>query len=752
MKRLQNIIFYTVIIGSFSLLLYFIVKFGKNLETNAPIVARENGLEQLDIFTKTFVLNLTHPLAILLLQIVAIILAARAFSWICKKIKQPAVIGEITAGIVLGPSLLGMYFPEYSNALFPVQSLNNLQLLSQIGLILFMFVVGMELDLKVLKGQAREAIIISHASIIIPFTLGMGLAYFIYLSFSPEGVPFTSFGLFLGISMSITAFPVLARIAQEKGIHKTRLGTVVITCAAIDDITAWSLLAVVIAIVKAGSFLSSFPSILLSVCYVFLMIKLVRPFLKRIGDLHANRENLNKPVVAIFFFVLIISAYTTEIFGIHALFGAFMAGMVMPDNMKFKQLFIEKVEDVAVVLLLPLFFVYTGLRTQIGLLNDPYLWKVCALVILVAITGKFVGSALTAKFVGQSWKDSLTIGALMNTRGLVELVALNIGYDLGVLTPEIFTILVIMALVTTFLTAPSLDLIDRIFKKKAVPDTFEITQLSKYKILICFGNPEMGRILLRLANSLVKNTNGFTDITAMHLFPGKMFNKFKMDDYEKENFAPINTESGKLDRNYTPLFKVSEDLAADIIEETYKGEYDLLLMGMGQSIYEGSTLGKVLGFTNNMLNPDWLLDKFSGKENIFYQFPFDENTRQILLKTKIPVGILINKGIKDIERIMLIVNSTNDIFLVEYARKFINNSHLQVTVLDTEECTRHSPEIKESIRAIEQIAPNHITLLTGAYEDQKIPILNDLILISIDGWKKLEGINKYSCSVLVMKN
>ena len=331
------------------------------------------------------------------------------------------------AGIVLGPSLLGLYLPHFSAFLFPPQSLGNLQFLSQIGLILFMFVVGMELDLKVLKNKAHEAVVISHASIIIPFALGIGLAYLIYPSFAPAGINFASFALFTGISLSITAFPVLARIIQERGIHKTRLGAIVITCAAADDITAWCILAAVIAIVKAGSFVSALYTIALAGAYVLLMIKIVRPFLKRVGDLFAAQENLSKGLVAMFFLTLIISSYVTEVIGIHALFGAFMAGAIMPDNARFRNLFIEKIEDVALVLLLPLFFVFTGLRTQIGLLNDVYLWKITGLIILAAVIGKFVGSALAARFVGQNWKNSLTIGALMNTRGLMELVVLNIG-------------------------------------------------------------------------------------------------------------------------------------------------------------------------------------------------------------------------------------------------------------------------------------------------------------------------------------
>ena len=363
----------------------------------------------------------------MLAQIVSILLIARLFGWICTKIGQPTVVGEVIAGIFLGPSLIGWYFPEFSAVLFPATSLNNLKILSQVGLIIFMFVVGMELDLKVLRNQARDAVVISHASIIFPFALGMALAYFIYQSFAPDGVQFLSFALFIGIAMSITAFPVLARIVQERGIHKTKLGTIVITCAAADDITAWCILAMVIAIVKAGSFVSSIYTILLAIGYVLIMIRVVRPFLKRVGDLHTSRENLSKPIVAIFFIVLIISAYVTEVIGIHALFGAFMAGAIMPENIKFRNIFIEKVEDIAMVLLLPLFFVFTGLRTEIGLLNDLRLWGITGIIILVAVTGKFLGSALAAKFVGQNWKDSLSIGALMNTRGLVELVVLNIG-------------------------------------------------------------------------------------------------------------------------------------------------------------------------------------------------------------------------------------------------------------------------------------------------------------------------------------
>ncbi len=738
-KRIRNVLFYIGVIGGFSALIYWIVQLGaKNLQPGRGVAVTGSGEGPWQMFTDAFVHNVNHPLAILLLQIVTIILVARLFSWICRKIGQPAVIGEIAAGIILGPSLVGMYFPEFSAFLFPEHSLGNLQFLSQIGLILFMFVVGMELDLKVLRHQAHEAVVVSHASIIIPFTLGVGLAYFIYTSFAPQGVAFISFGLFLGISMSITAFPVLARIAQERGIHKTRLGTIVITCAAADDITAWSLLAAVIAIVKAGSFLSSLPTILMALGYVFIMLKIIRPFLKRVGDLHSSRENLSKPVVAIFFLVLILSSWTTEIIGIHALFGAFMAGAIMPENKKFKQIFIEKVEDVALVLLLPLFFVYTGLRTQIGLLNDPYLWEVCALVILVAVGGKFVGSALAAKFIGQNWRDSLSIGALMNTRGLVELVALNIGYDLGVMTPEIFAMLVIMALVTTFMTAPSLHLIDKFFRKKETAEMKEIQEMSKFRILISFGKPEMGKTLLRLAHSLA-GSNGASMISALHLSPNGLFNTYKIETYESESFSPLLAEARTLNQNVETHFKVSDDIEGTITETANKGDYDLLLIGTGHSIYKGSLLGNILGYSSNILNPDNLLNKVSGKEGLFKTLPFAESTRKVLAKSKIPVGILIDADLQQINKVLMPVFDNDDRFLADYARKLISNAQAQITALDMNGHIKGNLRIKEAFNAIEQFAPDHVAVHELKNFDQEALKAYDLIVISLDSWLKFVG-------------
>lgn len=738
MEKYRNIIFYIATILFFSAVMYWFFIEGKTLEMGENIAVHNSNGTMWNNFVDSFMSNLHHPLALLLAQIVTIIFAARLFGWICMKMKQPSVIGEMIAGIVLGPSLLGLYFPEFSAFLFPKESLGNLQFLSQIGLILFMYIVGMELDLSVLRKKAHDAVVISHASIIIPFALGVGLSYFIYKEFAPDGIPFSSFALFIAIAISITAFPVLARIVQERNLHKTKLGTIVITCAAADDITAWCILAAVIAIVKAGSFASSIYVILMAIAYVFLMIKIVRPFVKRIGDLQAGKGIITKSIVAIFFLTLIISAYATEVIGIHALFGAFMAGAIMPENVKFRNLFIEKVEDVALVLLLPLFFVFTGLRTQIGLLNDTHLWMTAGFIIAVAVTGKFVGSALTAKFLRINWKDSLTIGALMNTRGLMELIVLNIGYDLGVLSPEIFAMMVIMALFTTFMTGPLLDFINFIFKgKKTITDEDTDDHNVKYKVLLSFENPESGGKLLKLAHNLTKKMKSNKSLTAMNISPVNELHAFDAENYETELFSNVIQISQELKLEITTLFKASTDIENDLISITNKGHYDLLLIMLGKSIYEGTLLGKLLGFTTKIINPEKLLNTVKGKSYIFNASPFDDFTLSILDKTNTPVGIMVDKNFESADKIFIPIFDLNDFYLVEYAKRLINNNDSQVIILDAAGQIRKNTEIRELIRNIEHIAPNHITLYNEKTIEKNFLESQDLMLISSRSWKNL---------------
>ena len=471
MKKKWSTLFYIIIVAGLGAVIYWILEKGNALQSPALNQQVKTSAaishNSLSVFKDSFTHNLTDPLAILLLQIIVIIAFARFFGFLFKKIGQPAVIGEIVAGIVLGPSIIGSFFPEINHFLFPVASLGSLNFISQIGLILFMFIIGMELDLKAIGKQAYGAVIISHASIIIPYTLGMGLAYFLYNQYAPAGISFLSFALFMGIAMSITAFPVLARILQEKGLTRTRLGAMALTCAAADDLTAWCILAAVIALVKSGSSVSVLYTIGFSIVYVLLMLKVIHPMLEKLGNVYTNRKKMQTPIIALLFMILIVSSYITSIIGIHALFGAFIAGVVMPSNINFRKIVIEKIEDVSIILLLPLFFVITGLRTQIGLLNAGHLWATFGWIIMVAVAGKFGGSTIAARMVGQSWKDSLSIGVLMNTRGLMQLIVLNIGYDLGILSPEIFAMMVLMALVTTFMTGPALDLINWLLPEKS---------------------------------------------------------------------------------------------------------------------------------------------------------------------------------------------------------------------------------------------------------------------------------------------
>lgn len=736
LSRFKNSLFYLAIMGGFTALMFWIAQKGAFLEQNRELVVPTTRGSQWQEFVTALFHNLTHPLAILLAQIITIVVVARIFGFLFKRLGQPAVIGEIIAGIVLGPTVLGHYFPGFSEGLFPESSLGNLKFLSQFGLILFMFVIGMELDLKVLRNKAHDAVVISHASIILPFALGLGLAYFIYTTFAPEGVQFLSFGLFMGIAMSITAFPVLARIVQERGLQKTRLGTVVITCAAADDITAWCLLAAVIAIVKAGSFVSSLYIMALAALYVWAMLKVVRPFLSRIGNLYHTRESLSKSMVAVFFITLLLSAWATEIIGIHALFGAFMAGAIMPENQKFRSLFIEKVEDIAVVLLLPLFFVFTGLRTQIGLLNEPHLWQVTGWIILVAVVGKFVGSAAAARFVGQSWKDSLTIGALMNTRGLMELVVLNIGYDLGVLTPEIFAMMVLMALATTFMTGPALDLIDWLFKKQEA-QTKTQGGSGAYRVLIAFGNPKRGQSLLRLVHGLIGKNQPHSSISAMHLTSAENLNSVNAAEYERSSFLPITQESEKLQQPFTRIFRASNDVETDIAGTANEGDFDLLLIGLGQSIFDGSLLGKVLGFTSKWVNPENLLQQVSGRDSLIDSAPFDERTRNLLARSKVAVGVLIDKDFMHVERVLLPVFSERDAYLLNYAQRLIKHAGAQITILDAGGLIKSHLVIKEHLRALEEQSPQHIQVVDSKVIDKAFLAAQNLMLVGIESWKSL---------------
>jgi Kef-type K+ transport system membrane component KefB len=402
--------------------------------------------------------NFHSPLARLLLQFLVIILATRLLGSLFARFGQPRVIGEITAGILLGPSLFGWVWPAASGFIFPTESLGTLQLFSQIGVCIFMFVVGLELDLSHLKQKARVAWVISNTGIIVPFLLGLGVSVLLYPGFGSPVTPFIAFALFMGIAMSITAFPVLVRILKDRGMAKTPLGTMAIACAAVDDATAWAILALVIAITEASGLSSAVLSLGLVLVFVAAMLLVVRPRLSGWLSVDTSEGTQARGAIGAVLLFMTASALMTELMGIHALFGAFLAGVVMPQRREFREYLTLQLQNFSGVFLLPLFFAFSGLRTHLGLLSNLGSWLICGGIIAVAMTGKLGGVMLASRFMGMNWKDSFSLGALMNTRGLVELVALNIGYDLGILPPAIFTMMVLMALVTTFITGPLLNL------------------------------------------------------------------------------------------------------------------------------------------------------------------------------------------------------------------------------------------------------------------------------------------------------
>lgn len=739
--------FYLLVVVIFAGAMYGIVEKGKTLEHGKTTkieqtISKISVKESFQLFQHSFNQNLEHPLAVLILQILAIIICARVFGFLFNKIGQPTVIGEIVAGIFLGPSLLGAYFPELSQFVFPIASLGNLQFLSQVGLILFMFVIGMELDVNVIRKQARGAVIISHASIIIPFTLGMALAYYLYIAHSPDRISFLSFALFMGIAMSITAFPVLARIIQERGLTKTKLGSLAITCAAADDVTAWCILAAVIAIVKAGSFVSAIFTIGLALGYVLIMLLVIRPFLRRLGSIYANREMVSKPVLAIVFLVMLLSAYATEIIGIHALFGAFLAGVVMPPDLNFRKILVEKIEDVSLVLLLPLFFVFTGLRTQIGLLTEGSLWATCGLVILVAVLGKFGGSALAAKIVGENWKSSLSIGALMNTRGLMELVVLNIGYDLGILSPEIFAMMVLMAIVTTFMTGPALDLINWLMPEKGtdVIAPEPIMQKTVYRLLLSFGAANSGRKLLRLANQMLAKHPIPVDITAVNISYNADLNPWQITEFEKESFSKIKSEARKLNVEIETVYHPVLDVRKQIAKITQEEQFDFILVDAGKSLLKGTLVGNVAA-TAKLLYPPHLLKTILGTNKLSQLLPvndmMDEKATSFVADAHCSVGVFIDKDFYEARKILIPIFSSSDLFLLKYGGKFVNSVQSSVTILDAGGLSQSDSRWQEEIQRINKTGQENIQILMGRIIDKSMLSRYDLMLVSYDNWEKL---------------
>lgn len=395
-----------------------------------------------------------------LLALAVVVIAGHLVGRLVSRIGQPAVIGEVLSGILLGPSLLGRIAPGAEAHLFPVEARPALAVIAQLGVVLYMFVVGLEFDPVSLRRRATPFIITSQASIALPFLLGCGLAVALYPEFSPPGVRLLPFALFMGIAMSITAFPVLARILTDRGLSRTELGIAALTCAAIDDVTAWCLLAVVVGVSRA-TLSTALASALLAAGFIAFIFFAARPIVARLATREDASKEPSQAAVTWTLAGLLVSAVSAEAIGIHAIFGAFIFGAIVPaESSVARQLRLHRT-PVVTILFLPAFFALTGLRTEIGLMASGRDWAICGVVILLAMAGKFGGTLLAGRLVGMSWSFAARLGVLMNTRGLMELVVLNVGLDIGVITPTLFTMMVIMAVATTAMTAPLLDVTER---------------------------------------------------------------------------------------------------------------------------------------------------------------------------------------------------------------------------------------------------------------------------------------------------
>jgi Kef-type K+ transport system membrane component KefB len=396
-----------------------------------------------------------------LLALGTIIVTTRLVGVLFGRIAQPLVIGELVGGIILGPSLLGRLAPGVQAALLPQSIAPYLSVHAQLGVILYMFLVGLELDLGVIRHQGRATIAISHASIVVPFLLGAALSLAIYPEQAGSPVSFTVFSLFIGVSLSVTAFPVLARILTDRRIARTRMGIIALTCAAVDDATAWCLLAMVVSIAHARGW-TAVVTILVTMTFVILVLTVAMPIVHRLFERYDRAPTMTPAGhLSVVLVAVLAAAVATEYIGIHALFGAFLFGAIIPSQTRTAAKLRDRLESLVSALFLPVFFAFTGLRTEIGLIDSVQGWLLCGAIILVACAGKFGGSLLASRVVGLNWRDSAALSVLMNTRGLVELIVLNIGLDLKIISPQLFTMLVLMALVTTFMTSPILELLLR---------------------------------------------------------------------------------------------------------------------------------------------------------------------------------------------------------------------------------------------------------------------------------------------------
>ncbi len=605
---------------------------------------------------------------LVLIEILIIIGLSRLVGMAFRRIRQPLVIGEIVAGIMLGPSLFGLLAPDWAFALFSPETIPFLNVLSQVGLIFFMFLIGLELDPKYLQSQLDMAVLISHVSILVPFSLGTVSSLLLYPLVSNASVSFTAFALFLGAAMSITAFPVLARIITENNLQGTRLGTLALTCAAVDDVTAWCLLALAIAVAKTDSMAGAVPTIIYSLIYIGLMVTVGRRFLTRFGNYYERQGRLTQFMLTAIYMGVVFSALITELIGIHLIFGAFLLGAVMPKQEALTRELAQKTEDFVLTFLLPIFFAYSGLRTQIGLLNSPRLWLLCGLIVIIAIVGKYFGTYIAARVCGIDNREASALGWLMNTRGLTELIVLNIGLSLDVISPLLFTMLVIMALVTTFMTAP---LLEWTYPKRLIRQDMVEPDLNKieptYRLLVPIANPNTQQGLIQLALAIATGNPAPNapflpsaavyplslieiDAEAYESTPGEVERRIAQRRAQLKTLLD-NLEPPQMRSLVRPIVAATTDVAQETNRIAEFDRFDLILLGWHRPAFSRNRLGGRVG--------------------------------QILSRSRVDVAVFVDRQLNQLDKLLVpyISNIHNDMGLEIALRLLVNHPASELTIL-----------------------------------------------------------------------
>jgi Kef-type K+ transport system membrane component KefB/nucleotide-binding universal stress UspA family protein len=530
---------------------------------------------------------IADPVTHFIAQVVAIVALSRLLGLGARRLGQPLVIAEIVAGILLGPSFFGWLWPDVAGALFSPESLGVVGTVSQVGLVLFMFLIGLELDPRLLRGRERASVAISYATTAAPFALGAGLAIYLHDGFADPAVSLVTFALFMGAFMSVTAFPVLARILVERRLLRSRVGAVTIACAAAADLTAWCVLAFVVAAARAHGQLDALVTTALALAYVAAMLVLVRPVLVRLAARVSGPDGMSQNVAAAVLVLALMSSGLTQLMGIHAVFGAFLFGAVLPRQGGFARALAEKLEDLVIIVLVPLFFAYSGVRTEIGLLDSAGDWAVCGLILLVGTVGKAGGGALAARLSGLSWRESGALGVLMNTRGLMGIIVLNIGLDLGVISAELFSMMILMALVTTVVATPLVqrlypaelmarDLVDALERKGG-----EALRAGEERVLVCVSDAGAAAPMVNLAAGLARAGDA-ARLYALHLVPAGEWPAVQVDDADQELPAPLAAAAATAEERGVELETlsfVSPDPADDIARVAAVRGADLVLLG-----------------------------------------------------------------------------------------------------------------------------------------------------------------------------